>query len=319
MKKKFFVSFLVSLIVFASIYGWFYYKVVGSKSLIQSIEAESNIDSLGNIEEGNKIKQINSDEILFLLVGVDTTDVNQIGVSNEGATGIRSDTMMLCKVNFNNGDIKIMSLPRDSRVPVRGSLDKLNHSHSYGGMKLLMKTIRDYTNLDIDYYVRVDYNAVREVVDAIGGVEVEITEPMKYSDTTEGKELFIDFDPGMVKLDGQKAIEYLRFRSYKEGDIRRVQNQQYFMKELIKQTVRPKNIVNLPKLIDVYSKYIDTNIEGNMVFSALKSAAKINTENIETLTLPGDGKYINGLSYYIIYEEEAKTMIKDNFSDYLME
>lgn len=295
-------------------------KISGNRSEVQAIEANFNISSVENIEEGNVIKQVNLDEVLFLLVGVDTKDVSEIQVGKDGATGIRSDTMMLCKVNFKDGSIKIMSLPRDSRLKVKGSLDKLNHAHSYGGMKLLMKTVRDFTNLDVDYYVRVDYGAVKALVNAIGGVDVEITQKMKYHDTTKGMELHIDFEPGMQRLDGDDAIRFLRFRSYKRGDEDRVVAQQYFLTQMIKQVLEPKNILSLPKMFDAYLKYIDTNMDPKIIYQGISLAGKLDRENIETMTIPGYGatRKEDGISYYFVDAKGTKAMIEENFSEYLM-
>ena len=317
MKSKFFLSFLIALVVFAGAYLWVWNHLEGGFTAVQALEKEAGVEQVENIEEGNEIKQINLDEVFFLLVGVDTSDVNSIRIGEDGQTGIRSDTMILCRVNFNDGSIKMMSLPRDSRVPVRGNLDKLTHAHSYGGMRLLMQTVRDFTDLDVDYYVRVDYRAVEKIVDAIGGVELEIPQRMQYHDTTAGKELHVDFQPGLQKLDGQDAIRFLRFRSYSDGDIDRVKMQQYFLTEMIKQTLTPRNILRLPLLLIVYSSYIDTNMESNMVYSGVTMAGNLNTELIETTTLPGEFLDLDA-SYWQVYEPGAKEVIKEYFGDYLM-
>ncbi len=318
MKSKFLLSFLIALLVFSSAYLWVWNKLEGTTSSVQAIEEEHGIDQVENIEKGNTIEQINVDEVFFLLVGIDTEDVKEIKVDKTGATGIRSDTMILCKVNFKDGSIKMMSLPRDSRVPVKGNLDKLNHAHSYGGMKLLMKTVRDFTNLDVDYYVRVDYRAVEQLVNAIGGVTVDVPKRMYKEDTTKGKEYLIDFQPGVQKLDGEKSILFLRYRDYTDGDIDRVKMQQYFLTEMIKQTLEPRNILKLPKILDVYSKFVDTNLPTNIIYSGVGLAGKLDKENIETTTLPGDFLDLE-TSYWKVYEAGAKKVIEEYFGEYLMD
>lgn len=318
MKSKFLLSFLIALLVFSSAYLWVWNKLEGTTSSVQAIEEEHGIDQVENIEQGNTIEQINVDEVFFLLVGIDTEDVKEIKVDKTGATGIRSDTMILCKVNFKDGSIKMMSLPRDSRVPVKGNLDKLNHAHSYGGMKLLMKTVRDFTNLDVDYYVRVDYRAVEQLVNAIGGVTVDVPKRMYKEDTTKGKEYLIDFQPGVQKLDGEKSILFLRYRDYTDGDIDRVKMQQYFLTEMIKQTLEPRNILKLPKILDVYSKFVDTNLPTNIIYSGVGLAGKLDKENIETTTLPGDFLDLE-TSYWKVYEAGAKKVIEEYFGEYLMD
>ncbi|WP_054251793.1 LCP family protein [Neofamilia massiliensis] len=323
MKGKFFVSFLIGLVIFSSAYMWVWSKIGGGFSEVQALEEEAGVEQVENIEEGNEIKQANIDEVFFLLVGVDTSDVKNIEVSASGQTGIRSDTMILCRVNYNDGSIKMMSLPRDSRVPVKGALDKLGHAHSYGGMKLLMKTVRDFTNLDVDYYVRVDYKAVEKLVDAIGGVEVDIKQRMYKQDTTKGKEYLIDFQPGVQKLSGDQAILFLRYRNYKDGDVDRTKVQQYFLTEMIKQTLEPKNILKLPQILNVYSNFVDTNMDPAMIYSGVAMAGKLDRNNIETTTMPGEFLELypdgNKVSYWKPYENQAHDEFERLFGPYLMD
>jgi LCP family protein required for cell wall assembly len=321
MKRKFLASFLIALVIFSLMYGWVWSKLIGNVSALQKIEEESGVDKVDNIVEGNEIKQQDLDEVLFLLVGVDINDVTKIKVGKNGGTGYRSDTMMICKVNFKDGSIRILSMPRDSKVPINGKLDKLGHAHSYGGMKLLMKTMREVTNLDLDYYVRVDYSSVREIVDAIGGVEIDVPVRMYKVDTTKGKEYKIDLQPGVQVLDGNGAMSFLRFRSYKTGDVERTKMQQYFLTELIKQVIQPKNVLKLPKLLDVYSKHIDTNMDPSIIYSGLSLAGNLDGDNIVTSTLPGEGytDESDGLSYFRIYKNDAKAVIEDYFGNYLMD
>ena len=317
MKRKFIISFLVSLLVFGAGYGYIYHKLTNTQTVLEEWESDIGTAPVEEIEDGNEVSQLHDNEILFLMVGVDTADISRDIQQSSEATGVRSDTMMLVKVNFSDGSVKMMSLPRDSRVPVKGRLDKLNHAHSYGGMRLLMQTVRDFTNLDVDFYVRVDYSSVESIVDAIGGVDVTIDHYMKYND---GAGLNIDFSPGDYTLDGKGAIEFLRYRSYPRGDVDRVENQQYFMTELIKQTLTPRNILKLPKLFNVYVNNVDTNIRPNVVARGISLANKLDSEKIVTCTLPGEGRTLDdGLSYFIIYENQAKEEIEEIFGDYLME
>lgn len=320
MKKKFVLSFFISILIFGGIYANLWNKFANAKSELQMFDSENN-NEVENIADGNVIERRDLDEILFLVVGVDTSDTGKFAKTEEknGFTGYRTDTMMLAKVNFVNGTIDLLSLPRDSRVNVKGRKDKLNAAHSYGGMKMLLQTVRDTLNLDVDYYVRVDYNAVKGIVDTIGGVEVDIPKRMKYTDTTRGKELFIDFQKGIQTLDGEKAIEFLRFRSYPEGDIGRINAQQYFLKEMIKQTLNPKNIFKLPQLLDVYLSYIDTNIDANTIYQGLSLAGNLNMEGINMQTMPGVPQTINEISYWTVDESATAEMVQEMFGDYLLD
>lgn len=308
MKKKFMLSFILSFICFALVFTFFGEKVFLRDSSTIATDG-SDEEDIGNDEKKEpKIKN----EILFLMMGVDAN-----GVKNY--KGIRTDTMMLFKVNFETGDINLLSIPRDTRVPIKGKEDKINHAHSFGGPELTMQTLRDFLNLDIDYYVKVDYKAVMEIVDAIDGVEIDVPQRMRYSDPTAKPPLNINIDKGLQRLDGKLAHDFLRFRSgYKDADIGRIRAQQLFMKEFIKQALKPKNILKLPKFIETYFDYVDTNIPLKVVLKGASAAKKINLENMATNTIPGEGKKIAGVDYWIYNKEETRKIVEEMFGDYLL-
>lgn len=309
MKKKFVLSFVLSFIFFAVAFTFVGEKIFSKSDSFATIDENINEE----LQEEDKVEPKVKDEILFLMMGVDAEDVKK-------SKGTRTDTMMLFKVNFETGEINLLSIPRDTRVLVRGKKDKINHAHAYGGPELTMKTLRDFLNLDIDYYVKVDYRAVMEIVDAIGGVEIDVPQRMKYDDTTPGiPPLHINLKKGLQKLDGKKAHDFLRYRKgYAEGDIGRIKAQQMFMKELIKQTLKPKNIIRLPKFIETYYDYVETNIPFKVIAKGALSATKIDLENMTTNTIPGEGQRISGADYWIYYKEETKKLVEEMFGDYLL-
>lgn len=272
-------------------------------------------------EEEEKLEDV--DTITFLVAGIDSYMEDKD--TDNKMTGMRSDTLMLVKVNFINNKIDILSIPRDSRVPVRGKLDKINAAHSFGGTNLMLKTVNDFTGLDIEHYVKVDYKAVKAMVDAIGGIDINITEPMHYHDPAfkdeenPGRGLKIDFEPGIEHLDGQKAMEYLRYRSYKEGDIRRIQNQQYFMTEFIKQGKDKIGLTDIPSLVATYFKYVKTDFTMKDMIKLAKAGLHLELNNINLEKLPGHGETINRVSYYIIDENAKNEIINRMFRENIIE
>lgn len=309
MKKKFFITFFISLVAFSFLYSTLWGKYLDK----DTIAAPNDIPEVEDDDFEEEIKAKVKDEILFLMMGVDAKDVKQ-------SKGTRTDTMMLMKVNFETGAIDLLSLPRDTRVLVKGKEDKLNHAHAYGGTSLTMATVRDFLNLDIDYFVKVDYRAVKGIVDAIGGVEIDVPQRMRYNDPTADPPLRINLEPGLQILDGNKAHDFLRFRSgYKEGDLGRIKAQQYFMKELVKQTLKPKNILKLPKLVETYFDYVETNIPISAMLKGVGAANKIDVENMNTHTIEGYNQRIDGLDY-LIYDRQAKeAIVREMFEDYLLD
>ncbi|MBU5438782.1 LCP family protein [Tissierella sp. MSJ-40] len=328
MKKKLLLSFIIAFMCFTLIFMAVDRKFFSKNN--SAVVSDTGSDEDINLDEKGKI----SDEILFLLMGIDDKGgIDKVkerkAKSQEGyqSTGNRSDTMMLCKVNFKTGEINIISIPRDTKVRIRGRKNdsKINAAYSLGGAYLAVDTVRDLLNIDLNYYVTVDYKAVIEIVDAIGGVEIDVPRDMEYTDPTDDPPLNINIKKGLQVLDGDKAHGFLRWRKnndrtveYPEGDIDRIKAQQMFMKELIKQTLRPKNILKLPALIETYFNNVETNIPIGVVLQGARLATKIDMDNITTEIIPGEAKYIGPTSYYIYDKVEIESLVKTMFSDYLL-
>ncbi|TJX64106.1 LytR family transcriptional regulator [Soehngenia saccharolytica] len=310
MKKQFITVFIVSLLAFASIYAVLANTIFDE----EKVAAE---DPLNPIDE----EPIENDknELVFLLLGVDAKDLDH-------AKGTRTDTIMLTRVNFDTGKISILSIPRDTRTMVNGKLDKINAAHAYGGVDMTLEAVSDLIGFDIDYYVLVDYQIVKEVVDAIGGVDIEVPFDMKYDDPTADPPLHINLEKGFQNLNGQEAHDFLRFRhnnnytvGYPDGDVGRIKAQQYFMKELVKQTLTPKNIFKIPTLIKTYYNNVETNIPFNFVLKGATMVNKIDTNLMETATIPGEGEYIGDISYFIYDGEQMQELVNNMFGDYIVE
>lgn len=253
-------------------------------------------------EYGNTLNPIGQD-MIFLLAGVDDTGAG---------TPQRTDTLMIFRLNFETGQVSVLSVPRDTRAPVRGKPDKINHAHAYGGINLTLQTIRNFLNLDLDYYMKVDYETVKAVIDAGGGVYYDVPATTK----PEGWETFTT---GPHRLDGAEALSYLRHRkSYAMGDIGRVQAQQAFMKEAIHQLISPKNAFRYPAMARALMDHADTNIPTLPLLRRLPALAKLQLSDVDFRVLPGEGRYIGGLSYYVTYPEQSRQMVSEMFGPFLL-
>ena len=293
-KRKFLITLIISSIVFSFIFINLKNNNYFDKEDNPTIALDSEDNSEDVQKKTEKIKPKNKDEILFLLLGLDTYDLSN------GSRG-RTDTMILTSFNFKTGDINMMSIPRDTKVLIRDDLDQINHAHAFGG---------------------VDHKAVEKIVDDIGGVDIDVPRRMKYDDTTKRMEFHVDLQKGPQTLDGNKAIQFLRWRKnndgtgYPEGDVGRVQAQQMFLKELVKQTLKPKNILKIDKLAKTYFDYVDTNIPLDTVLKAAWAARKVDMDNMITTTIPGEG---DGRKYYIYDREELDVVVEDMFGEFLLE
>lgn len=256
--------------------------------------------AVGLITEGK------NNSMTFLMMGIDSKSFAE-------SKGVRSDTIMLFNIDRGTGEISILSIPRDTRTPIEGrrNKEKINHSFAYGGPELTVRTVENLLGVDIDHYVVVDYQVVSEYVDLIGGVEFNVPMDMSYSDPVADPPLKIDLKAGDQVLDGDKALQYLRYRKgYKNADLGRIEAQQSFLKALIGQSIKPGIILKIPGLYGIYSSGVNTDIPLTKLAIYGISLFKYDLDNLTSETLPGSPKTIDGISYYIHSEEKTAEIIQ---------
>ena len=290
--------------VFTSFFIIFILVFVGANLYINN--ADNYVKPTGNYSNDSP------DSISFLLMGVDVQD-------SKKNSNLRADTLMVFNVNKSSGKISILSIPRDTRTAIEGRKykEKINHAYAYGGPELTLKTVSNLLNINLDYYVVVDYKFVEEFVDIIGGVEVEVPMDMKYEDPVADPPLYIDLKAGLQTLDGDEAMQFLRFRKgYKNADLGRIDAQQSFMTSLVKETLRFKNVIKAPLIYKVYNENVDTNIPLNTIVKYGLKFNKYDLANMNSEVLPGSSKMMNGISYYVHSEDKTEKLIKEMFPNY---
>lgn len=210
----------------------------------------------------------------------------------------RSDTVMVINVNRATKKIGLLSIPRDSRVSIKGKgLDKINHAYAYGGVELVKETLSEFLQIPIKYHVVLKLNGVKDVVDEMGGIEIDVNKRMYYVD--KAGDLYIDFQPGKQQMDGKKASNFLRFRNDNRGDIGRIDRQQQFIKAVINKMILPQNLVKLPKLIGDKDKYVHTNLSvGQILGLAVEFKDSLERGDLKVSTLPGAVVLVDGIYYW---------------------
>lgn len=249
-----------------------------------------------------------TERVNILVMGVDYLKLG----SEEGQRGTRTDTIMLFSYNPANNRAFLLSIPRDSRVNISGvGMDKINHAHSYGGTDLAIGTISDFIGLPIHHYVKVDYNAVTQLVDAVGGVEIDVPQDMHYSP------LGIHFSKGLQTLNGEQAVKYLRFRSgYNNADIGRIGAQQEFVKLLLEKVVSPSIVTNVPAYVDILSNNVETDMSKKQMLDLSKALLlNFDPSKIEKEVVPGYPDKINGISYWLVDEVQKNDILLKLLSD----
>lgn len=211
----------------------------------------------------------------------------------------RTDSNMLVTVNPKTHRILMTSIPRDYYVPVAcaedaadgcpdGQKDKLTHTGLYG-VQTTINTIEDFMDVDINYYVRVNFSSLTNIVDAIGGVDVTVGKGLAvdqfYTDDTIGGVV-----EGENHLDGQKALAYARERyAYEDGDLQRVKNQQQVLKAIIKKVKSPSMLLKYASLIDAIGSAIETNMPSSSITNFVKFQLASNSSwKFESYPMAGD-------------------------------
>lgn len=198
-----------------------------------------------------------------------------------------SDTMLLLRFNPRTGQLVVMSVPRDTRALVNGGLTKINEANLNGGPALTAEAISDLLGgVAIDRYVRINVQGVEKLIDALGGVTVNVPQDMKYQD--DSQHLYINLKAGRQTLDGDQALQFLRFRYDADGDIGRVQRQQMMMRSIIEQTLNPATIGRLPKILSVIQSHVDTNLSVEELVALVGYGSQTNRSDVQMLMLPGN-------------------------------
>ncbi len=228
----------------------------------------------------------------MVLMGVDTRPNETIA---------RSDTLLLAYVDPPRKRVTLVSIPRDTKVQIPGySHDmKINSAAQLGGPKLVIDTLADLTGIRASHFVMVDFNGFKDLVDAIGGVYINV--PTRVFDPKAANhdytaEIVL---PGYKKLDGKHALTFVRSRNFPEGDFQRIRNQQAFIKALAKQTLQIQNVFRLNAIVDAVVKNVTTDMNlGELANLADQFRGTGNTA-IQAITIPATPKYIGGVAYVI--------------------
>lgn len=245
-----------------------------------------------------------------------TLRVLVLGIDNPGTSGesVRSDTMMVLQADYKTGELSILSIPRDSYVYISGAnyMDKINHAYSLGGVETAKATVEDLLGVDIPYYVVVGYEMAIELVNLVGGVEIDVPIAMDYEDPTAEPPLYIHLEQGKQILDGKKSIQFLRFRKgYGDQDLGRVKAQQSFVQSFMKEALRPINLLKAPLMVKVYTEHVMTNIPISKLIKFASKFKSYDVDNMAVMTIPGEVTSRNNISYYDILGEELQVLVNE--------
>jgi len=286
------IALVITFIIISLVSGVSALMKVGSKSMPSSIEVLSN------------------EPVNILLLGMDIGDPKQ--VDNQSIK--RTDTIMVLNYNPANKRLKVVSIPRDTLISLSDRNVKINALYAIGGYPKIKSETESLLNIKINYIVKIDYNAFREIVDALGGVEMKIERNMIYDD--EGQNLHINFKAGeTVTLDGKKAEEFFRWRKNNDGsglangDLDRIENQQKFISKVVEKCTSPFILFRAPSIMSALGDNIETNMSATEILSFGLKFMNLKKENMAMITAAGTPKTIKGESFLIFDKDEDKDLL----------
>ena len=221
----------------------------------------------------------------------------------------RADTIVFLSISPKTKDALILSIPRDTRVeiPERG-MDKINHAYAFGGKKLISETVSLFLDMPIHFYAIADFIGFVNIIDELGGVEIDVEKEMHYVDKAGG--LDINLSPGKQILDGEKSLQYIRFRQDKLGDLGRIKRQQKLALAVIEKMMNFDSIAKIPQISEGMNEYIETDIKVQDAIALANLFKGTNQEKFNVETVQGEPVYIKGVSYLEPDVEKVRQRVK---------
>lgn len=241
-----------------------------------------------------------------------------------GKSEAMTDTIMVAKYSPSTGEATLLSIPRDSFVGnnpnTATASDKINSKYQISPQKTI-DAVNKLTGLNLKYYITVDTKALRDLVNAIGGVYFDVPIKMDYDDSSQ--DLYIHLEPGYQLLDGEKAEWLVRFRhnnngtsysyEYGDNDLGRMRTQREFIMAVAKQALKLENITKINDILKIIEEEVETNIDWDTMMEYAPALLNINADNIKTGMLPGTAQYCNGVAVYLVDEDESKELVNELF------
>jgi polyisoprenyl-teichoic acid--peptidoglycan teichoic acid transferase len=299
-KKKIIISIVSVFVVLLMAVGVFAYKVYSdvkgtANAIYEPIKTENIRDKEVDVNK--------KEPFSVLLLGVDS---GEYGRTDNG----RSDSMIVLTVNPEEQSTKMLSIPRDTRTEIvgKGFQDKINHSYAFGGVEMSVNTVQKFLNVPIDYYIQVDMHSFKEIVDAVGGVDVN----NKLDFVQDGTH----FEKGVIHLNGEDALKYTRMRKKDpEGDFGRQARQRQVIEAVIKKGASMSTLTNYQDVLSAIQNNVKTNLSFDQMF-AIQADYKNAANKMDSVQLKGEGKKIDG-TYYLIVSEQSRKQASEELQKHL--
>lgn len=333
--RKFFLILAVSFgafLICATGLMFAYYKIRGTEQYDPEVAAkigsnikrkekdDSTLPAIPDIfEKPRTIFEEPEEHLNFAIMGLDGS-----------GDDTRTDSMMVGTFNTKTRELSIVSIPRDAKVTMPESrrkvledkglwtpsdgIMKMNEVYHYAtslyGPEFVAKQLEEMMNIEINYYATINLDAFKFIVDEIGGVDFDVPQNMYYTDPEQ--DLYINLTKGPQLLDGEHAMQLVRFRRYNEGDDwKRMEVQQDFMRAVINQILISNTLEKISTITKTVYSYVHTNLDLTDAIKFSQYIGDLNQENLFTYTLPGTGGHMIGGKDYVILDSDGVNEIVD--------
>lgn len=265
-------------------------STAASDAAVIQDEGAATSDTVAISDPSELVEQ--GESISILLLGIDTGD---LGRTEQG----RSDSMIVATINPNTEKTTLLSIPRDTYAEIvgYGTWDKINHAYAFGGTAMSINSVQNLLNIPIDFYVSVNMEGIKEVVDAVGGVDVN--SPIAFNQNG------YDFAVGSNHLDGEAALAFSRMR-YEDpaGDTGRQGRQRLVIEAVLRKLATPETLMNYQAILDSLSANVQTNFQMSDYLSLRSNDYLAAANNIQQEQLGGAGGMMDGIYYNFVDDAE---------------
>ncbi|AGL00760.1 cell envelope-related function transcriptional attenuator common domain protein [Desulfoscipio gibsoniae DSM 7213] len=231
--------------------------------------------------------------------------------------GYHTDTIMVVSLDTVGHKINIVSVPRDTQVDVPRNPKKINDAYAVGGVEQLKEEIKSILGFSPHYYIVVDLEAFKELVDAIGGVKFSVPQDMNWDDPAQ--DLHIHLKKGLQILDGNKALQLVRYRNYINADIGRIEIQQHFLMALVDELLTGSSISKIPEFADIFQQHVETDLSLRDMQWFARQVMQLDPEKdftVQTLPYSSFGDY-QGHNYVYLSAKEVISLVNRTINPYI--
>lgn len=305
------------LLVVFSVISYYVYSLYSFADKIHADPEDSifsNVRPLTNTSaELAPPKWEGKERVNILLLGGDSRGLSKNEIP-------RSDSVMIASLDPVSKKSYLFSIMRDTYVSIPGNgMDRVNAAIAKGGPELAMKTVSDLMGIPVQYYVYTDFKGFIALVDAIGGLDLEVEKDMKYSDSADGNLYDIDLKKGYQHLDGDTALQYVRFRHDATSDFTRTERQRKFMKTLAEKLQSSTSLLKLPSILQSVDPYIETNLNVTQMIKLGSLGFEVKTDGMISQQIPPmellEEKRVGGAEVLGVDPAALKIFVKQLFGE----